>query len=86
MSRTQGLSEFFREKRERADAENVGVDWSRKRAEWVEAIATLYQQVRELLVEPLSQGLVQLTTRPKTIVEAHLGQYEVDELILVSVT
>ncbi|MFI5378091.1 MAG: hypothetical protein ACHRHE_02180 [Tepidisphaerales bacterium] len=79
---TQSLTEFFRVKKQRADEEDATVDWSARKAEWLEALRSLYAQVREILKTPLDQGAVQAATRPKELFEDHLGSYQTEELVL----
>ena len=79
---TQQLAEFFRQKKERADAENAGVDWDQKKREWLTALDSLYGQVTLLLQDPVSQGTLQLSRRQTSINEEHLGSYDADELVL----
>lgn len=79
---TQSLSEFFRDKKQRSDSEVAGIDWARRKSEWLEAVRELYRIVDELVAEARAQGLVSLSRRPKEITENHLGAYSVDELVL----
>jgi len=76
------LTQFFREKKQRADAESASIDWEARKREWLEAIEGLYGEVRELLRDPLEQETARLARRPKEIFEDHLGRYQVEELVL----
>jgi len=79
---TQNLTEFFREKKQRSDAENAGIDWSKRKSEWLHAVDSLYALIELILKEPLSQGNAKSCRRKKEITEEHLGRYEADELVL----
>src|SRR5437773_2316049 len=79
---TQSINDFFRAKKERSDKESAGIDWNRRKAEWLAAIDLLYQRIEEYVAEPKKQGAVTLVRRPKEITENHLGTYDVHELIL----
>jgi|SRR5579884_3025626 len=78
----QGLTEFFREKKQRAEAETAGVDWEQAKQGWLNAIESLYRQIHSLVGEAAAQGSLQLSRRMKTISEDHLGTYDVPELVL----
>jgi hypothetical protein len=76
------LTEFFREKKQRAEVETAGVDWSNRLSEWLAAVNALYQQIDNWLAEPLSQGSVQRARQRKQLTEDHFGTYEIDDLVL----
>src|SRR6185312_14226756 len=79
---TQGLTEFFRQKKQRADAETANVNWQQVKADWLAAIDLLYDQVRTSLQDAERQGALQMARRLKRISEEHLGEYEAPELVL----
>ena len=79
---TQGLSDFFREKKERVDAETEGIDWIARKSEWLNAVKQLFQLIETFLGEAIKQGTVAVSHREKQIIENHLGIYIIDELVL----
>jgi hypothetical protein len=79
---SQSVSEFFKEKKERLDAEAGAIDWDARKREWVAAVDQLVEKIREFLADPVKEGLLKVDTRPKSISESHLGEYTVPELVL----
>ena len=80
---TQNLTEFFRDKKQRSDAEAANIDWDRLREEWLAAITFLYGQIANWLTEPIRLGSVRLVTQSREVTEDHLGTYAVDDLLLI---
>ena len=78
----QALNEFFREKKARADAENLQIDWETRKKEWIESILALFGMIESFLDEPIRQGTVVVDRREKRIAESHLGIYLAPELVL----
>lgn len=76
------LMEFFQSKKQLSDEESKGIDWGRRREEWLSAINNLYGSIEGWLKELVQKGVVTLQRRPKQIDEAHLGAYSVDDLVL----
>ena len=78
---TQTLTDFFTEKKQRSDSENVGIDWPARKREWLHAIDALYVTLERLMADPIRKGVVTLAREPREITEDHLGTYAVEDLI-----
>jgi hypothetical protein len=79
---TQNLTDFFREKKVRADNEARGIDWAQRRSDWLAAIKSLYSQIEQFLAEPIQQGSISIGRLPRLIDESHLGKYPVEDLVV----
>jgi hypothetical protein len=79
---TQSLNQFFRDKKQRSDSEDTGINWGQRREEWLHALEVLYRAIEGFVSEPQKQGVVSVVRRPKAITENHLGTYTAEELVL----
>ncbi len=79
---TQTVTEFFRAKKERSDAEVKAANWSARKVGWLNAISALYADIQNWLNGPIRLGYLRVHAEPRTITEVHLGKYEVEDLIL----
>lgn len=79
---TQTLTDLFRDKKRRSDAETTDINWEQRKRDWIAAIDLLYADVARLLKEPVQQGAATLVRRTREITEDHLGTYPVEDLVV----
>ena len=79
----QHLTDLVAKKQKQAQAPQPQIDWDKRRNEYLAAVAALYVQIRQILVDPINQGAITVQTRPKQLTEHFLGTYTVDDLILL---
>jgi len=78
---SEALREFFRDKKSKSAGD---IDWHARKEAWVDAVLDLYGRIQdEYLAEPVAEEFVRVTIRPKTVVEEHIGAYEISELVLL---
>jgi hypothetical protein len=60
----------------------AGVDWEKRKAEWLNGITILYADIRALLHASIDQGVVKLHENKIEVAEDFIGTYEAKELRL----
>ena len=77
----EALKEFFQKKKSKSGGDT---DWQAKRNDWLQAIDNLYKKIKEdYLAGPISEDLVKIGCRQRTVVEEYIDPYEVEELVLL---
>ena len=80
-SQSDEIRDFLLSRQQHAAAKEI--DWAERRAQWINAVESLYQKVTgELLAESIAQRLVTVSRVEKEITEEHLGTYRAPELVL----
>lgn len=79
----QNLTDLVARKQKEAHPPQPHIDWDQRRNAYLDAVAALYAQIRQILAEPIAQGAIVAQTRPKQLSESFLGTYTVDDLILL---
>lgn len=75
------FDDFFRKHQKNSGKQ--GINWERRRREWVKAVEELYAAIRdEYLKGSIKAGLVSVSERSKNITEDYIGTYSIPELIL----
>lgn len=83
MNRT--LTDLFQKKqRQSKKAKGGGIDWDDRRNGYLTAVDDLYGQIKRILATPLARKTATLHRRPKQLTESYIGNYSIDDLILVA--
>lgn len=82
MTAKPSLQEFLRDKKRRDDG-SAEVDWSARKAEYLERVEELYADVARWLEASVEENVVQLSREKAILSEEHIGQYEAESLILL---
>lgn len=78
----RNLAALLKKKNQAAKSHDA-IDWDSRRQSYLDAVEELYRQIEEILAESIRQGLVAVRRRPKPLTESFIGNYSVDDLILV---
>lgn len=65
-----------------SETKESGIDWSKKRDEWLEYLAMFYKKVESFLQEYISKGQIRIDYGTKRISEEYIGEYEVRTAII----
>lgn len=76
------LSQIVQKKKAQASG-IASIDWNDRRDTYIAAVADLYNQIEQILGEPICQKEITLQRRAKQLSESYIGTYSVDDLILL---
>jgi hypothetical protein len=77
----QKLADILRRKQKQA-SDGDTIDWDERRDAYISAVKQLYDQIEEVLAEPIKQRAVKAYRRDKPLSETYLGTYAVPDLVL----
>lgn len=77
----QKLADLFQKKQKPSGG--GGIDWNERRDKYIDAVKNLYNQVEQVLAEPIAQKIVTPQRREKDLSENYIGTYSIDDLILL---
>ena len=81
MKSNKSIKDILKEHKQKY--ENKGINWEKKKEEWVKSLYELYDQIEKWLKESIDEGIVTTSReKEKKIIEQYIGSYEVKILIL----
>ena len=77
----RSLAEILEKKQKQA--RGGGINWDERRDRFIAAVDDLYRQIERMLADAIAKKTVAVQRRAKDLSEAHIGNYKVDDLILL---